>query len=464
MLKYHIQTIEVGAAGATDIAFSNIPQIYDDLLIIVSGRSTRTTGNDWFFVAPNSSTANITSRMLWGDGTTRYSDTVADIMIPDSSSTANTFGNAQIYISGYRTSQNKSFSVDSVRENNGTFAAQQIIANLWSNTAAITSLNLVSVSGRNFVQYSSASLYGIKRGSDGKTEVASGGTISYSGGYTIHTFNSSGTFVANRDMDVEYLVIGGGGSGSIRGNNPSANGGGGAGGYRCSVVGESSGGGSSAEPKLRVNAGASYSIIVGAGGAGVASNSTNLPGNKGSNSVFAEIISEGGGLGGINDPNPAGSGGSGGGAGSPGTISLAGGNGATNQGYKGGDNFGSSTSSQRAGGGGGGAGAAGGNGSSDAPGTGGNGVASSITGTSITRAGGGGGTRGGDSTSGTASGGTGGGSAGIWTASTNAATSSNGTANTGSGSGGAKTGGSATATSGNGGSGVVIIRYLTPAS
>jgi hypothetical protein len=42
-----------------------------------------------------------------------------------------------------------------------------------------------------------------------------GGTITTSGGNTIHTFNSSGTFVvpAEASGDVEYLVIAGGGGG-----------------------------------------------------------------------------------------------------------------------------------------------------------------------------------------------------------------------------------------------------------
>ena len=58
--------------------------------------------------------------------------------------------------------------------------------------------------------------------------VATGGTITYSGGMTIHTFTSSGTFnvtSAPSGATVEALVIaGGGGGGSFAG------GGGGAGG------------------------------------------------------------------------------------------------------------------------------------------------------------------------------------------------------------------------------------------
>lgn len=44
---------------------------------------------------------------------------------------------------------------------------------------------------------------------------ASGGTVTYSGGYTIHTFNSSGTFTigAKGKRLIEWEIVGGGGSG-----------------------------------------------------------------------------------------------------------------------------------------------------------------------------------------------------------------------------------------------------------
>jgi len=50
---------------------------------------------------------------------------------------------------------------------------------------------------------------------------ATGGTITTSEGYTIHTFTTSGTFTPNGAGNVEVLVVGGGGGG---GNNYSARG------------------------------------------------------------------------------------------------------------------------------------------------------------------------------------------------------------------------------------------------
>ena len=50
---------------------------------------------------------------------------------------------------------------DAVVENNATESFQSFTAGLWSSTDAITQITLI-LSGGNVVQYSSASLYGIK--------------------------------------------------------------------------------------------------------------------------------------------------------------------------------------------------------------------------------------------------------------------------------------------------------------
>ena len=262
---------------------------------------------------------------------------------------------------------------------------------------------------------------------------ATGGSISTSGAYKIHTFTSSGTFtVTQGTANIEYLVIGGGGGGGTVSSVPG--GGGGAGGYRCSVVGESSGGGANAEPVVNLGAG-TYTITVGAGGTGGPSDNTT--GNQGSNSSISgpgiSITSIGGGGGGGNQTTPT-SGGSGGGGQESDGIGASG---TSGQGYAGGNG----SESGNYGGGGGGAGEPG---STDGPGHGGDGVASTITGGTITRAGGGG-----SLAAGAGGGGTG-------SLANNGAAISAGQANTGGGGGG----GASTSTLGtSGGSGIVVIRY-----
>lgn len=447
MLKYHIQTIEVGAAGAGSIVFNGIPQDYDDLYLVVSPVTSSATN---FWMRFNSSAANYSFRRLvvsLGD-VDSYTQgdygNAQNVFIGESwSGSALIPSSISVTIPSYSKPTAKSVSVDHVSEANAgtTSIISGITSGLWNDTSPVTSISLVGQNA-SFAQHSSASLYGIKRGSSGEVEVASGGAVSYSGGYTIHTFNTSGTFVANRDLDVEYLVVGGGGGGGQH-----LSGGAGAGGYRSSVVGESSGGGVSAEPKLRVGSGESFAVVVGAGGAGTAG----ISGASGASSSFASITSLGGGFAG--NVTVGGNGGSGGANGSVNTSGS--GTGTAGQGFDAGQGSGGFEPNRRAGGGGG-AGGAGSSGSAN--GNGGNGVSSSITGTAITRAGGGGG--GCDYNGGLTpgSGGTGGGGAGGKTG-----PGGNGTIYTGSGGGGGGYSGSAQQTGGNGGSGIVIIRYLTPA-
>ena len=308
---------------------------------------------------------------------------------------------------------------------------------------------------------------------------ATGGTVTTSGSFKIHTFTGPGTFCvsavgnASGSDKVDYLVIAGGGAG---GNGSSAGGygggAGGAGGYRespgtasgCYAVSPLGAAPAAAIPVTATG----FPVTVGAGGS--IKGSDNDEGNPGSNSVFAgttTITSAGGGAGGgtyqgpqkFGDPGGSGGGGGSGASQPPSTPSSAGvGNQppvSPSQGNPGGNG---SNPSGEPGGGGGGATASG----TNAPGTGptnpttavgGTGATSSINGTPTTRAGGGGG--GGLGVNG-ASGGSGGGGAG----GPNSGPGGNGvagTANTGGGGGGG-TGGTGRR-GGAGGSGVVIIRY-----
>ncbi len=250
--------------------------------------------------------------------------------------------------------------------------------------------------------------------------IASGGSVTESGIYRIHTFTSSGTFSVSQapaEAEFEYLIIAGGASGGSERGDAGA-GGGGAGGYLSSV--------------LTLNEPSNLLVTIGAGGPASTS-----PGRaNGSNSNISHpggtITAIGGGAGGGRlssgssyQPN---SGGSGGGS----RSSTVGGAGTPGQGSSGGGYWGPPTF--RAGGGGG----AGGPGGS--PGPGGAGISSSITGTAVVRAEGG---RAGFNVY--VGGGTG---------------VSSGEQNSGSGgSGAAGASGSGTRPGGSGGSGVVIIRY-----
>jgi len=182
-----IEHIEVGSGGAASITFMNvgdIPSDYTDLLIVMSVRCTDTDFAALIFQFNGSSTGysarNLTNKngsAVSGTWTTATSNSItggrlADGWITSSGQTASTFSSASFYIPNYRSSVAKSFSLDTTGENNGTGIGQELIAGLWTGTDPITSITLTPQSSTDFVQYSSATLYGITAGSDGVTTVS----------------------------------------------------------------------------------------------------------------------------------------------------------------------------------------------------------------------------------------------------------------------------------------------------
>lgn len=159
-----IASVTVGAGGASSIDFTSIPSTYTDLCLKVSSRLSSTDTPLFVYFNNDTTNTNYNVRRLLGSGSAASSGAFnapyviyADI----SSYTNNTFGNAEIYVPNYAGSTNKSMSVDSVNENNATGAEAVFTAGLWSNTAAINRLTLVPVT-ISFVQYTTATLYGIK--------------------------------------------------------------------------------------------------------------------------------------------------------------------------------------------------------------------------------------------------------------------------------------------------------------
>ena len=221
---------------------------------------------------------------------------------------------------------------------------------------------------------------------------ATGGTVTETGNFKVHTFTGDGTFVVSSSIPtskVDYIVVAGGGAGAYDGGA----GGGGAGGFR---EGRASAPAYTASPVVAPDglpvSNQTYPVTVGGGGsAGICAV------GKGSNSVFSTITSTGGGGGGTRGPLDRGgqAGGSGGGGGgSPGSANNDPGPGnnppvSPPQGNNGGE--GDSGPPFHAGAGGGGATAAGQN--SQPNGTGGRGGAGAttcITGSPVAYAGGGG--------------------------------------------------------------------------
>jgi hypothetical protein len=166
-----IQHQELTSAQAT-ITFSSIPQTFTDLYLAFSVRVTTSDGGIRLRV--NGATTSLSGRLLYGTGSSVATATETTYLgsVPNSGTTANTFSNGGLYLPNYSQATTKPFSSDLVDENNGTTALQWINAGLYNSTTAITALELFGSAGGNFVQYSSATLYGITKGSDGIVTVS----------------------------------------------------------------------------------------------------------------------------------------------------------------------------------------------------------------------------------------------------------------------------------------------------
>lgn len=464
-----LEKITVGAAGASSVTFSGIPQTgYTDLVVKFAARGDAGAISRSVYLTFNGSATSYSSRYLQGDGSAASSGTGGSTNIyagecTASTATASTFANQELYIPNYASSNFKSVSVDSVAETNATTQYMGLQAGLWSNTAAITSIGLAPGTG-NFAQYSTFYLYGVAKLGTTPAIVpyATGGdTIMTDGTYWYHAFKSSGTFTPQKGLSCDVLVVAGGG-GAYYGYG----GGGGAGGLR-----------SLASQALTVK---SYTCSIGAGSAGgTFGGAATVRGTDSTISAtgFTTITATGGGGGGSNEASATVTGGSGGGAGGSGTTNFTGSAGNAGsfspvEGYAGGNSTASVGTYVGASGAGGGAGAVGGNGDANTLAVGGVGATSAtlnamatatasgqlVSGNYYFAGGGGGGaystTLGGGTVGG--AGGSGGGGRGGINQSSTAGVS--GTINTGGG-GGAGGGPNPNGIGGSGGSGIIIIRY-----
>jgi hypothetical protein len=162
--------VTVGVGGAATMSFTSIPSTYTDLVVKLTTRDTAITANTGAVkVTFNSSATSYTNKNITGSGSaaasgsagTTYIDAGLNGAMPTTGNTASTFSNIEIYIPNYAGSNYKSVSVDAVGENNATASYVGLVAGLWSNTAAITSISIAPTT--LFAQYSSATLYGISK-------------------------------------------------------------------------------------------------------------------------------------------------------------------------------------------------------------------------------------------------------------------------------------------------------------
>ena len=157
-------------SAAADVTFSSIPATYTDLLLVFSARTTSTADGvaDGVRVRFNGAAndTNHSARWLYGSGSGASSSTDSFCRAgyaTSDNSTASTFATSEVYLPNYAGSTAKSFSATGMTEKNAAAADMVIVAGLWNDTSAITSMRLYPGSGGNFKTDSSFFLYGITK-------------------------------------------------------------------------------------------------------------------------------------------------------------------------------------------------------------------------------------------------------------------------------------------------------------
>jgi hypothetical protein len=164
-----IESKTLGTAQA-QIDFTSVPQDGTDLVLWLSATGSGT--GDSLIVRFNNDTGNNYSwRRLSGDGSNTSSDSassVSYILGPQiTTATTTNFGSTSMYVPNYSGNTAKSVSFDGVTETNATTSQQNLLAGLYTQTTAITTVSLRTFNANNFSIGTIASLYKITKGSDG---------------------------------------------------------------------------------------------------------------------------------------------------------------------------------------------------------------------------------------------------------------------------------------------------------
>lgn len=350
--KTYIKIASQSASSSSSITFSNIPQNYTDLIMVINAQAG-TSGED-FLMRFNGDTGNNYSNiwlrgLIAGTTSGQQEQTTSRIRLSDGgSSTTSNMSLINVNIQKYSAGIVKQVMS---RANNAP-RGLDMFGSRWNSTSAITSITILMSAG--VISSGTFTLYGIECA---KSPKATGGNIIRTDGtYWYHAFTTSGLFAPTQSLTADVLVVAGGGGGG--------------------GLGGSGGGGGVITPTSLSFAPNAYTFTIGSGGSGVAANDLSTNGGRGGDTTVyyngGSLVAYGGG-GGVaysppSDPSSKNGGSGGGGGGS--TSQYAGGTGVAGQGNAGGNSL---NNADIRGGGGGGYSAAGGNAVSNAGGNGGQG-------------------------------------------------------------------------------------------
>lgn len=153
-------------AAAASVTFSNLPQTYTDLVLVMNGQSVQATTYDNLIIQFNGDTGSNYSRTRLngysgGAVSERSSNATSHLIGPitGTSYSSSIFSPSITQIQNYtNTTTNKTALY---RSNSQDGYVQAGVA-LWRNTAAITSITIQTLSGSNLAANCTFTLYGIK--------------------------------------------------------------------------------------------------------------------------------------------------------------------------------------------------------------------------------------------------------------------------------------------------------------
>jgi hypothetical protein len=148
-------------SNSTTITFSSIPGTYQDLYLVVVGRSS---GGFYQNIRFNGdSGANYNVLRFTATGSTIASGVAAAAtrgLISDASFNSSITGAAFIHILDYARTDKHKTTIGDVHADSGY--SNEMICNRWANTAAITSVALSSDSSQTYLAGTTFALYGVR--------------------------------------------------------------------------------------------------------------------------------------------------------------------------------------------------------------------------------------------------------------------------------------------------------------
>ena len=150
-----IDSVTVGAGGATTISFSSIPSTYQHLQLRITA-SMSTNENIYLKLNGNDGTKGHT---LQGNGTTAISEYYNNTPIYSLQSATGRFASVTDILDYATTTKNKTIRSLAGGDNNGS-GRMTLASGFYNNTSAITSFTVVGSSSGTFAEYSKFSLYG----------------------------------------------------------------------------------------------------------------------------------------------------------------------------------------------------------------------------------------------------------------------------------------------------------------